>query len=73
MDLDAGSLFASCMIGAVGAGLFVYGKKQQRAPQLIVGLILAVYPYFVPSVVPMVGIAVALLAALTFVVRQGIA
>jgi len=39
------------VIGLVGFGLFLYGKKQQRIPQLGVGLALMVYPYFVPSAV----------------------
>ncbi|HLY73194.1 MAG TPA: hypothetical protein VKU80_03675 [Planctomycetota bacterium] len=57
MDLSAGSLFLSLAIGAVGAGFFIYGKKQRRIPQLVGGIVLSVYPYFVPNLWVMAGIA----------------
>ena len=71
MDLTPGSLFASLAIGAVGFALLVYGKKQQRLPQLVAGLVLCVYPYFVASVGWMLGIGAAILAALTLALRAG--
>ena len=67
MNLDAGSLFASLGIGTVGFGIFLYGKKQQRIPHLVVGIALMAYPYFVPGVLPMIAIAAGLIAALWFV------
>jgi branched-subunit amino acid transport protein len=72
MDFTPGNLFASIIIGAVGLGLFVYGKRQQRMPQLIAGIVLSVYPYFVASVGWMVGIGVAVVAALALAVRAGL-
>ncbi len=72
MDFTAGNLFASIIIGAVGLGLFVYGKRQQRMPQLIAGIALSVYPYFVASVGWMIGIGVAVVAALVLAVRAGL-
>ncbi len=71
MPSDPNSLFASMLIGVVGFALFVYGKKQQRAPQLAVGLALMVYPYFVPGALPMVGIAVGLVLLLWGATRLG--
>lgn len=71
MDFSAGSLFASLVIGTIGFGFFMYGKKQQRLPQLIAGVVLSVYPYFIGSVGWMVGIGVAVIAALMVVVRMG--
>jgi len=59
-----GSLFASLAVSAVGFGLTSYGKKAARLPHLIVGLVMLVYPFFVPKVVPMLIVAGALLAAL---------
>jgi len=67
MNFDTGSLVASFMIGIVGLALFIYGKKQQRFAHLGVGMLLMVYPYFVPGVALMVAIGVALVAALSFV------
>jgi hypothetical protein len=71
MDLSVGSLMLSLLIGSVGAGLFIYGKKQTRMPHLAAGLVLVIYPYFVPNLWLMAAIAVALLAALWLVVRAG--
>jgi hypothetical protein len=71
MSLDPGSLFLSILIGAVGLGFVIYGKKQQRAPQLVVGIVLMGYGYFVSSVVWMLVIAAALLVALWSVIRLG--
>jgi hypothetical protein len=71
MDLSVGSLMLSLLIGSVGAGLFLYGKKQTRMPHLAAGLVLVIYPYFVSNLWLMAGIAVALLAALWLVVKAG--
>jgi hypothetical protein len=68
---DAAWWFVSLAIGAVGTGLFIYGKKQSRWPQLVGGILLCIYPYFVSNVWVMLGIAVALLAAVVVLVRVG--
>lgn len=60
----------SLAIGAVGTGLFIYGKKQAQWPQMACGVILCVYPYFVDNVWIMLGIAVALIAALWVLLRM---
>lgn len=69
--METGPLFLSLFIGAIGTGLFIYGKKQTRIPQLVAGLILIAYPYFVPNLWLMAGIAAAVLAALWGVVKAG--
>jgi hypothetical protein len=71
MDVDANSLLAGMLVSSIGFVLFVYGKKQSRFPQLVVGLVLMVYPYFVPSALLMFGIAVCLLGLLWLGVRAG--
>lgn len=71
MDIDANSLLAGMLVSSIGFVLFVYGKKQSRFPQLVVGLVLMVYPYFVPSALSMFGIAVCLLGLLWLGVRAG--
>ncbi len=52
------------MIGSVGFGFFMYGKKQRRMPHLAVGVVLMVYPYFVSGVTATIVIAVALVGLL---------
>ncbi|HEX7506953.1 MAG TPA: hypothetical protein VF550_09285 [Polyangia bacterium] len=57
-------LLASLFIGSIGMGLFIYGKRQRRAPHLAVGVLLMVYTYFVPNVPLMCVIGAALLGLL---------
>ena len=71
MSFDPTSLLLSILISAVGVGFFIYGRKQQRWPQLVVGIALMGYTYFVSSVAVMLAIAVGLLVALWLAVRMG--
>jgi len=43
----------SLVPSGVGFVLFVYGKKQDRWPQLAAGLALMIYPYFTATVTQM--------------------
>lgn len=43
------SLFLSMIWGAVGTGFFIFGKKQSRAVFLLCGILLCVFPFFVPD------------------------
>jgi hypothetical protein len=51
--------------------LFVYGRKQERWPQLVAGLVFMVYPYFVTSIAVLVGVGVALGVGLWLAIREG--
>lgn len=66
------TLFASFAIGTVGLALLVYGRKQLRLSFVAVGLAMLIYPYFVPGLAPMLGLAVALLALLALLVKLGL-
>jgi hypothetical protein len=71
MSLDPTWLLLSLIPGGIGFVLFVYGKKQQRWPQLIAGLVFMVYPYFTPGTLSLVGVGVLLGAGLWAAVRMG--
>ena len=71
MDLDANALLASLFIGLVGAACFVYGRKQGKLSPMLVGAAMVVYPYFVPNVIAMIAVAVALLVAMWGALRLG--
>jgi hypothetical protein len=71
MDLDANALLASLFIGLIGAACFVYGRRQSRLPPMAVGAAMVIYPYFVPNIVAMAAVAVALLAAMWAAMRAG--
>ncbi len=70
--MNAATLLAWVVIGSIGLGLFVYGKKQRRAPHLGVGVLLMIYPYFVSGLPATVGIAAALLGLLYLLTYLGI-
>jgi 4-hydroxybenzoate polyprenyltransferase len=64
-------LFLSLIPGGVGFVLFVYGKKQERWPQLVAGIAFMVYPYFADSATSLIVVGVALGIALWLAVRSG--
>lgn len=71
MDLSAGSLIAGLFVSSVGFVFFSYGRKMSRPVHVVTGLILLVYPYFVPGVVLMLALGAALCGLNYFAVRRG--
>ena len=69
--MSASGLFASLIVGAVGWGFFRYGRRQARLPQILVGLSLMIYPYFVANVASLVLVGGALLGSLWLMLRMG--
>ena len=57
------TLAIGILTGAVGMGYFIYGKRQTKFAPLLAGMMLCVYPYFIDSVLWLVVIGVALMAA----------
>ncbi len=68
MDLDASTLIAGFLVSSAGFVLFTYGRKMQRLPQLVAGLLLMIFPYFAPSVLWMLLGAAAILGGLWLLV-----
>ena len=58
-------------VGVLGLVLFMYGKKQQRWPQLAGGLLLMVYPYFATSVAALVSAGMCIGLAVWLAIRLG--
>jgi hypothetical protein len=71
MSFDPTFLFLSLIPGGVGFVLFVYGKKQQRWPHMVAGLLFMVYPYFTSSLVSLIGGGAAIGFFLWYAVRLG--
>jgi hypothetical protein len=69
VSLDPGVLFLSIVVSALGFALFQYGRKQTRLPQIVAGLLLMVYPYFVSSVVAMLLVGAGIVGALWLAIR----
>lgn len=71
MTLDPTWLFLSLIPGGIGFVLLVYGKKQDRWPQLTAGLALIIYPYFADTIPSLIGIGAAIAVALWVAIRLG--
>lgn len=71
MSFDPGSLFLNLVVSSIGVGLFIYGKKAQRWPQMAAGGLLAVYPYFVSEFWAMLLVGALIGAGLWVALRMG--
>ncbi|MEE8407963.1 MAG: hypothetical protein V3T05_00015 [Myxococcota bacterium] len=64
IEFTVGSIFVGFLVGVVGFALFLYGKRQSKFLHLITGIILMVYPYFVPDAVWMAVVGVGIIGGL---------
>ena len=71
MDFDANALFASFVVSGIGFVAFMYGKRQGRVPQMLAGIVLMAFPYWVSNLALMGAIAATVLGALWLAVRLG--
>ena len=71
MSLDPTWLFVSLIPSGVGFVLSVYGKKQDRWPQMAAGLLLMAYPYFATSLVSLVATGAVIGLILWYAIRLG--
>ena len=69
--LDPRWLFLSLIPGGIGFVLFIYGKKQERWPQAVGGIVLMVYPYFATSVTALVGVGAVIGFGVWYAIRLG--
>jgi hypothetical protein len=60
MNLSSANIIASVLFGSIGFAAFIYGKKQSNFKALVLGMILMVYPYFVPNPIALYAIGVVL-------------
>ncbi|MEO7253468.1 MAG: hypothetical protein ABIZ64_04405 [Casimicrobium sp.] len=65
--MNSATLLWGLLFSSIGMGFFIYGKKQTRAVPLVCGIVLMIYPYFVPSAIWLVVIGVVLCAIPYFV------
>jgi len=57
----------SILFGSIGAGYFIYGKKQRQVVPLLTGLALCVYPYFISHGYAIVVVGLVLTAVPWFI------
>jgi hypothetical protein len=61
---NPGLLISGLIISTLGLAIFVYGKKMEKGKSLAVGLVMMIFPMFIPSVLWMWLIAGACMAGL---------
>jgi hypothetical protein len=71
MSLDPASLITSLVVSSVGWVLFSYGRKQQRFPHVVTGILMMVYPYFMSSIALQLTMLPVLLLLLWVATRFG--
>jgi hypothetical protein len=71
MSIDPTWLLLSLIPSGIGFVLFVYGKKQERWPQLLAGVLLMIYPYFTPGLTSLIAVGAAIGVALWYAVHLG--
>jgi hypothetical protein len=70
-NFDANVLLLSLIPSGIGFVLFTYGRKQDRYPQLVCGILFMVYPYFTQTITSMIAVGVAVGAALYGMLQLG--
>jgi hypothetical protein len=71
MNFDPTWIFLSLIPGGIGFVLFAYGKKLQRWPHMIAGLLLMGYPYLATTVTSLTVVGVGICAAFWLALRMG--
>ena len=71
MSLNPGFLFLSIIISGIGLALFAFGKREQRWPFLVAGVLCLVYPYFVETVTQMLVVGAVIGVVLWWLWREG--
>lgn len=71
MDFDPTVLFVSLIPSGIGFVLFTYGRKSDRWPQLVTGILFMVYPYFTGTLTAMLSVGVLLGAMLYLMIQTG--
>ena len=61
MDMGT-TLMLSVLFSSIGAGYFLYGRKQRQIVPLLIGFALCVYPYFLSNAYAIVVVGMLLTA-----------
>ena len=43
------NILTGALLGAIGMGYIIYGRNQMHAMPVIAGILLCIFPYFVPQ------------------------
>ncbi|MCF7817019.1 MAG: hypothetical protein K9M54_03990 [Kiritimatiellales bacterium] len=48
--MDSSTILIGVLLGAIGCGYIVYGRKQLHSMALVSGILLCIFPYFVANI-----------------------
>lgn len=66
--ISTSTLLMGVIFGAIGLGVFVYGKKQKAIIPLFCGIGLMVLPYFIPNMYILILSGI-IIVAITYFIR----
>ena len=70
MAFEPNAVLLSYLLGFVGLGLLIYGRRTRRGPHLVAGALFVAYPYFVQDTVWLLGVGAVIAIGLWYVVRM---
>tara|TARA_R110001583_G_scaffold83178_1_gene219926 strand:- start:13065 stop:13268 length:204 start_codon:yes stop_codon:yes gene_type:complete len=59
--MDTNLILLGLVFSSIGFGYFIYGKQQSNPVARYTGVVLMVYPYFVPDAVVLILVGIVLL------------
>ena len=65
--MDTGSLLIGLLLGSIGVGYCIYGKKQRNLVVLVCGLLLIGLPYVIENNLLLLGAAAVVMLAPKFI------
>jgi hypothetical protein len=71
MDLSPGTIFSGLILGAIGMGLCMYGKKQSDFRCFFTGAALCAIPYFIGSMLILWLVSAGLIGGLWAWIKYG--
>lgn len=67
--MNEAELLWGLFFGSIGLGYFIYGRRQDKTIPLLCGVVLMIYPYFMPNTAALVIIGAIFIAVPYFVRR----
>ena len=71
LDFSPAALAASFLVSAVGFVFYKYGRSMRRTPQIVGGIVLMVFPYFITDPLITVLIGGLISGLIWFLTRRG--
>ena len=65
--MNSVNILISMLLGIIGMGYIMYGRKQFKGSALIAGIVLCIYPYFIPNLPLLLLIGAGIMAAPFFI------